>query len=154
MLTSFQEVQLQQLVQETVEEMMAIIKPEQKINYSHVGEQAAVSDAKLLKNILINLISNAIKFSPQDEVIDIFSKIDKAAIHLQVSDHGMGISAEDQQHLFSSFFRGRNATNIQGTGLGLHIVKRYVDLLGGTIGLQSQLGKGTTVTLQLPSKTI
>jgi signal transduction histidine kinase len=70
-----------------------------------------------------------------------------------VRDEGIGISEEDQSHLFSSFFRGKNALNIQGTGLGLHIVKRYADLLGGTINLQSKLGEGTTITLQIPINT-
>jgi signal transduction histidine kinase len=64
----------------------------------------------------------------------------------------MGISEEDKEHLFSSFFRGRNVTNIQGTGLGLHIVKRYVDLLGGSITMESTLGKGTTITFSIPDK--
>jgi len=64
----------------------------------------------------------------------------------------MGISEEDQQHLFSSFFRGRNAVNIQGTGLGLHIVKRYVDMLGGSLALDSELGKGTRISFSIPDK--
>jgi signal transduction histidine kinase len=67
-----------------------------------------------------------------------------------VQDQGIGISEEDQKHLFSSFFRGTNATNIQGTGMGLHIVRRYVDLLGGQIQIQSKLNKGTTVTFAIP----
>ncbi|HEV2353536.1 MAG TPA: ATP-binding protein, partial [Puia sp.] len=69
---------------------------------------------------------------------------------LTVRDEGIGISAEDQQHLFSSFFRGGNANNIEGTGLGLHIVRRYLDLLGGSIHLESALGQGTTFRLSLP----
>jgi len=67
-----------------------------------------------------------------------------------VKDHGIGISEEDQQHLFSSFFRGKNATNIQGTGLGLHIVRRYAELMNGEVHLESKLGEGTTVTVRLP----
>jgi signal transduction histidine kinase len=62
----------------------------------------------------------------------------------------MGISEEDQEHLFSSFFRGKNVINIQGTGLGLHIVKRYVDLLRGTIKLESELDRGTKLTFTIP----
>ena len=63
---------------------------------------------------------------------------------------GIGISKEDQQHLFTSFFRGRNVENIQGTGLGLHIVKRYVDLLKGEVQLESELEKGTTIRIIIP----
>jgi signal transduction histidine kinase len=69
---------------------------------------------------------------------------------ISVRDEGIGISAEDQQHLFSSFFRGANAVNIEGTGLGLHIVKRYVELLGGSMQLESILDKGTTITIEVP----
>jgi signal transduction histidine kinase len=71
-------------------------------------------------------------------------------VKISVQDQGIGISEEDQEHLFSSFFRGANANNIQGTGMGLHIVQRYVDLLGGQIQIQSQLNKGTTVTFTIP----
>jgi signal transduction histidine kinase len=69
---------------------------------------------------------------------------------LSVKDKGIGIAEEDQHHMFTSFFRGRNAVNIQGTGLGLHIVKRYVDLIHGKIILQSKLGEGTTIMVELP----
>jgi signal transduction histidine kinase len=71
---------------------------------------------------------------------------------ISIRDEGVGISEEDKGHLFSSFFRGRNAVNIQGTGLGLHIVKRYIDLLGGSIALDSTLGEGTSITFSFPVK--
>jgi signal transduction histidine kinase len=71
---------------------------------------------------------------------------------ISVRDEGIGISKEDQEHLFSSFFRGKNALNIQGTGLGLHIVKRYVDLLGGEVNLKSEIGMGTIITFTIPVK--
>jgi signal transduction histidine kinase len=67
-----------------------------------------------------------------------------------VEDNGIGMSNEDQEHLFERFFRGRNADNIQGTGLGLHIVQRYVHLMNGSIQFQSELNKGTTVSLHFP----
>ena len=75
--------------------------------------------------------------------IYVTSESKKNLAQITVQDEGMGISEEDKEHLFSSFFRGRNVVNIQGTGLGLHIVKRYIDLLGGSIKLESELGKGT-----------
>jgi signal transduction histidine kinase len=67
-----------------------------------------------------------------------------------VKDQGIGISLEDQEHLFSTFFRGKNAFNIQGTGLGLHIVRRYIELLGGNIKLESEFGKGTKINFMVP----
>jgi signal transduction histidine kinase len=109
-----------------------------------------VTDKKLLKNILINLISNAVKFSPEDGQINIEAKCQQGVLSIKVIDVGIGISREDQQHLFTSFFRGKNVTNIQGTGLGLHIVKRYADLLQANVQLESELGKGTKVTVAIP----
>ncbi|HRG94424.1 MAG TPA: ATP-binding protein, partial [Chitinophagaceae bacterium] len=105
---------------------------------------------KLLRNILFNLVSNAIKFSEEGASIEIASQLSENGFSVQVIDHGIGIADQDQEHLFSSFFRATNATNIQGTGLGLHLVKRYADLLGGIINLQSKLNEGTSVTIFIP----
>ena len=69
---------------------------------------------------------------------------------LSVKDQGMGIPKEDQKHLFTRFYRAHNVENIKGTGLGLYIVKRYVDLLGGSITFESHLGKGSSFTISLP----
>lgn len=110
------------------------------------------SDKNIIRNILFNLISNAIKFSDLNSTIQIQSEVKNGITNVCVADEGMGISAEDKEHLFSSFFRGKNATNIQGTGLGLHIVKRYVELLGGSIQLDSVLNKGTMVWFSIPLK--
>jgi signal transduction histidine kinase len=69
---------------------------------------------------------------------------------ITVKDEGIGIAKEDQEYLFDSFFRAKNAFNIQGTGLGLHIVKRYMNLLGGDIRLVSELNEGTSVIVSVP----
>src|SRR4029079_5652161 len=108
------------------------------------------SDKRLIKNILINLITNAIKFSEEGKTIHVNSTVKEKLAVISVKDEGIGISKEDQAHLFSSFFRGKNALNIQGTGLGLHIVKRYLELLGGEVSLKSELGKGTIITFTIP----
>ena len=100
---------------------------------------------------MINLISNAIKFSPEDAPIELNGKSNNKIVEIAVMDKGIGISEEDQEHLFSSFFRGKNATNIQGTGLGLHIVKRYLGLLNGDVRLQSRLNEGTKITIEFPA---
>ncbi|MGZ5189474.1 MAG: sensor histidine kinase, partial [Flavisolibacter sp.] len=78
--------------------------------------------------------------------------VGKCVVEIAVKDEGIGISRDDQEHLFTSFYRGKNATNIQGTGLGLHIVKRYLELLGGKIKLTSELGKGTNISFTIPVK--
>lgn len=137
-------------IEDTAEEMKGLLKHGQQISYAHLGTRNVISDKKLLKNILINLISNAIKFSEEDTPLEFKSECKDGNAIIAITDHGIGISKEDQAHLFSSFFRGANATNIQGTGLGLHIVQRYLELLGGEVHLQSELNKGTTITFTIP----
>lgn len=143
---------LKDLVNDTIDEMKGLLRKGQQIVCTYTGYEMVQSDKKMVKNVLINLLSNAIKFSPDDGKIFVQSNVHDSTASLSIRDEGIGIPAEDQVHLFSSFFRGKNALNIQGTGLGLHIVKRYVDLLGGSIGLQSELDKGTTVTFNIPAK--
>jgi PAS domain S-box-containing protein len=143
-------VDLPEVLSETIDDMRGILKEGQQMDYAHEGATEIESDKKLLKNILINLIGNAIKFSPENGHIKVRSEVANGRAAFSVSDEGIGISKEDQQHLFTSFFRGHNAMNIQGTGLGLHIVKRYTDLLDGSIHLESELGEGTTITIKIP----
>jgi PAS domain S-box-containing protein len=140
-----------ELIEDTAEELKGLLKNNQQINVSYTGSEIIYADKKLLKNILFNLLSNAIKFSDEGSVIQISGNIDNGSAAISVTDQGIGISENDQKHLFTSFFRGANASNIQGTGLGLHIVKRYADLLSGKVKLQSWLDKGTTVTIEFPS---
>jgi len=146
----FDKMNLQDLLSDTVDEMRGLTKNFQKIVYQHSGTVEIKSDKKLIKNIIINLVSNAIKFSEEGKTICVKSHVKEELAIISVSDQGIGISKEDQAHLFSSFFRGKNALNIQGTGLGLHIVKRYLDLLGGDIDLKSELGTGTIITFTIP----
>ena len=93
--------------------------------------------------------SNAIKFSPEGSVIEVSSKVTNEETVVMVKDNGMGISKADQEHLFERFFRGTNVTNIQGTGLGLHIVGKYIEILDGNIEFASELEKGTTFIITL-----
>jgi signal transduction histidine kinase len=148
----FHEFNLHELVQDTIDEMKGLIKKDQNIELDYLGNDIVNSDKKLVKNVLINLISNAIKFSDEGTTVHVASNVKNDEAVISVKDEGIGISKEDQHHLFSSFFRGKNALNIQGTGLGLHIVKRYLDLLGGDVSLKSELGKGTTITFAMPVK--
>jgi PAS domain S-box-containing protein len=145
------EFNLQELLSDTVDEMKGLLKKNQGIRLHYTGDTTICSDKKLIKNVIINLITNAIKFSAEGDEINIRSKADPDETVIEVEDHGIGIGKEDQEHLFTSFFRGANALNIQGTGLGLHIVKRYLDLLGGDVTLKSVLGQGTTVNISFPS---
>jgi signal transduction histidine kinase len=96
---------------------------------------------------MINLLSNAIKFSPENSRIKVDSKFNNGQIEIRIKDSGIGIPIKDKQHLFERFFRGANVTNIQGTGLGLHIVDKYVELMDGEIDFTSKLDQGTTFVL-------
>lgn len=147
---SISELDLQEVVSDIVDDMKGLVREKQEISYVHTGPTLIESDKKLVRNIMINLVSNAIKFSEADGKIQVRSHVNDQEAVISVTDDGIGISEEDQEHLFSSFFRGHNATNIQGTGLGLHIVKRYIDLLNGSVNLQSKLGEGTTILVTIP----
>ncbi len=108
------------------------------------------ADERLLRHILTNLLSNAIKYSPEGTAVQ-FSVIRLATrVVFKVVDHGIGIPEQDQKWLFNAFQRGRNVGNIPGTGLGLVIVKRCVELHRGTIHLQSGVGSGTKVEVEVP----
>lgn len=138
---------IKEFIMNVVGDIQGIARPGQVINYKHTGKEIVELDASLLKNIMINLLSNAIKFSPENGEIKIATNVTEKNIILTIQDSGIGISEEDQEHLFERFFRGANVTNIQGTGLGLHIVGRYVELLDGEIEFKSELEKGTTFTI-------
>jgi signal transduction histidine kinase len=107
-------------------------------------------DKKLIRNIIINLVSNAIKFTAENTNIIINVTLSKSEIKLSIADQGIGIPEVDQKHLFERFFRSSNAEEIQGTGLGLSIVAHYVNLLKGTITFKSKENKGTTFFISLP----
>ncbi|HMK03842.1 MAG TPA: PAS domain-containing sensor histidine kinase [Ferruginibacter sp.] len=134
---------VKELISGLCTEMEALAKPDQQIIYRHTGSEIISSDPPLLRNIIMNLLSNAIKFSPRDGDIEVTSYVAGNDVRIYVKDHGMGISAEDQEHLFERFFRGANVVNIQGTGLGLHIVGKYIELINGRIEFKSELEKGT-----------
>jgi len=142
---------LPELVAEVAEEMQLMAKEQQVVATHHTGQQMEVTlDAHLVRNCILNLVSNAIKYSPVDGRIDIRTTISDAGCTITVTDTGIGIPAEDQVHLFEPFFRAANASLIPGTGLGLSIVSRYLGLMGGTISFVSRAGEGTEFTLTLP----
>lgn len=137
-------------ISEICSEMKLTSKNEQVINYHHLGDKTCYLDKHILKNILYNLISNAIKFTPNGGTIEIISEGKISDLTITVKDNGIGISKKDQIHLFKRFFRGENAQKIQGTGLGLNIVLKYVELMKGKICVSSEENHGTTFTLTFP----
>jgi PAS domain S-box-containing protein len=132
-------------------EMSVLLKPGQQFIFNHKGNTQTYTDTNLLKHIMINLLSNAIKFSPENASITIDTEVTTTHTKIAITDKGIGIPAADQVHLFERFFRATNVTNIQGTGLGLHIVGRYVELLNGTINYNSEFENGSRFILNLPS---
>ena len=107
-------------------------------------------DPKLLRQILTNLLTNAIKYSLSESNIDLNLKVEELELIFEVKDHGIGIPVDDLNKLFTTFHRATNTGNIQGTGLGLVIVKKCVDLHQGEIEVHSILNEGSTFTLRLP----
>jgi PAS domain S-box-containing protein len=147
-----EDLNIQELSEEIINEINGILKPGQKVIYLHSGLASASLDKQMVRNILLNLISNAIKFSPENKVIEVGTSIDAEVIAITVADNGMGIPVEEQEHLFQRFFRARNVTNIQGTGLGLNIVGKYLEIMNGSISFESQVDVGTTFKIIIPNK--
>jgi signal transduction histidine kinase len=133
-----------------LDEMKLVSDKNQTIRHEHSGETIVLIDEHLVKNVLINLLSNAIKYSPAGKNVDINSSAEKDVLTIMVRDYGIGIPEQDQPHMFDRFFRATNVTNIQGTGLGLVIVKRYLNLMGGSIDFASKENEGTTFIVEIP----
>ena len=137
-------------MEQIIDEVSLMAKGNQKIIHTHKGGRKLYADEHLLKNILINLLSNGIKYSKENQNVEIRTDDQDEHLKIQVKDHGIGIPMEDQKNMFTRFFRANNVTNIQGTGLGLTIVKRYLDLMNGKIWFESEEGKGTTFFVEIP----
>ncbi len=150
----FSEFNVNIVCKDVIEEVSGLIKGHQKITFSHDDKEFKInSDVKILKNILFNLLSNAIKYTNIDEgIIELKIETKSDSILFSVSDNGIGIPEAEQAHMFERFFRATNVENIQGTGLGLNIVKRYTEMLNGDISFKSQSNIGTTFFVSLPLK--
>jgi PAS domain S-box-containing protein len=107
-------------------------------------------DSSILRKVIFNGLSNALKFSQKEVVISVI--LEGKQVIIAIKDQGIGISEEDQKHLFERFFRGGNATVIQGTGLGLHLVDRYMRLLSGEVEIKSELNRGTELLIKFPKE--
>ena len=144
-------IELSVLFDDVKEEIKVILKPDQHLDIS-IEEKAKniASDSRILRNILFNLLSNASKYSEPGTAIRLGAALKGQTVEISITDEGIGIPLQDQKHMFERFFRASNAGNIPGTGLGLNIVKRYVDLLNGTIRFSTENNKGTTFFVTIP----
>jgi PAS domain S-box-containing protein len=139
------------LVEECVEDIEESCREDQRMSLEVRGGPAEVFvDGHLLRNILNNLLSNAIKYSPGGTPIEVILNFGGDMLFVSIADRGIGIPEEEKAHLFERFFRASNTSGISGTGLGLSIVKRYLDLMGGSIGMEGRPGGGTVFTISIP----
>ena len=146
-----EDVHVKELFSDIAEEIRLLLKPGQEIVMTcATALESLQTDGRILRNILFNLLSNASKYSDHGKSIYLECKHTDTIFEITIRDEGMGVPEAEQRHLFERFFRASNASNIQGTGLGLNIVKRYLDLLSGTVTFSSEYLKGSTFTIQLP----
>jgi PAS domain S-box-containing protein len=151
-----EEITLNEFCKVCLDDIDALLKPNQKLEVQISENLICKADTALLHRALINLISNAIKFSFEGETVYVRARIrqslsDYAVVAISVSNMGIGIPAEEQEKLFDRFYRAKNAVNVEGTGLGLSIVKRCCELMGADIEWQSEENKETVFTLLIPN---
>ncbi len=139
--------------QDVIEEVSMIGYGTDRVDFAFEGTiEDVMADDKLLRHILVNLLSNAVKYSPREMRVEFLLRVHPdTGMYFRISDHGIGIPAEELPRLFEVFHRASNVGNVQGTGLGLSIVKRSVELHGGRISVDSKEGIGTTFIVELPS---
>ena len=145
-------VELQPIMEEVVQDCLLAEGRSHRITQSVQGETCPVQvDPDLLRTVLVNLLTNAVKYSNIGTEVLIELRQGSDSYQVVVSDHGIGIPEEDQPRIFLPFERASNVRNIQGTGLGLNIVKRLVELQGGRISFTSRKDHGTTFLVELPT---
>jgi PAS domain S-box-containing protein len=148
----FEDVHLPTLFNDIKEEVKVLLKEGQQIEIKIDNNAGQLnSDPRILRNILFNLLSNASKYSGSGKLITLSSVLKGNDVLISIKDEGIGIPVEDQKHMFDRFFRASNAGNVQGTGLGLNIVKRYVELLNGNISFTTEHQKGSTFFVSIPT---
>ncbi len=146
---------LREFCDQIIDEYLLSQKYSSLIEYSfNLSSDFQIFDQKLLRQILTNLIGNAIKYSPDHSPVIVKVEEDENGLQFVVSDKGIGIPEEEHSYIFDTFFRARNGTEIEGTGLGLPIVKRGVESLGGNIRFISKENEGTTFFVHIPYLTI
>ncbi|MBA4055265.1 MAG: hypothetical protein C0490_11175 [Marivirga sp.] len=152
---AYSETDIKSFFHDFLQEIGSIKKTKQKIVFNYDGLACVVmTDQLLLKNILMSLLSNAIEYSSFDAEIQLTVELKKENLKIKVSDNGIGIPEDEQHQIFKRFYRGQNANNVEGTGLGLNIAKKYIRLLKGSIEFTSQVNKGTTFITNIPVVTL
>lgn len=142
---------LSKVVNEVVYNANMLLKDGQKINYpGNIDEIIVRQEERIVSLVLTNLLHNAIKYSPEETIIDIKVELYTNKLLFHIKDQGIGIPKKSQKHIFKRYFRAENALLIQGTGIGLNIVKMHVENIGGSIYFSSNLSKGSVFTVEFP----
>ncbi|MBL8162861.1 MAG: PAS domain S-box protein [Anaerolineae bacterium] len=149
-----EQIDLETYCRDIIEEMQLANRMQCCLEFSGTDERVeAEVDKRLIRRAITNLLTNAIKYSPSPmSPVRMELRVEHDHAIIRVSDQGIGIPEDDLKRLFEPFHRASNVGSINGTGLGLAITKQAIDLHGGTIRVESQLGKGTTFTIDLPLK--
>jgi PAS domain S-box-containing protein len=144
-------IDIEKLCKNILEDIQSLLAEKHKLNFQiDISSKKMLFDEKLLKFIISNLLSNAIKYSPAGGEVGFIVTEKEGQLNLVISDEGIGIPEEDKVHLFDSFSRGSNVGEIHGTGLGMSIVKRSVDMFNGSIEFESEINKGTKFIVTIP----
>ncbi len=139
------------LIVDLLDTMKGITKSGQVFNYQDsTNNEKVFIDVRIFRNLLINLVSNAVKYSEENKTITLKTEFKGQKLFILVQDEGIGIPYEDQSNIFERFYRANNIGNIQGTGLGLNIVKKYIEILKGEITFESEPGVGTRFLIEIP----
>lgn len=143
---------LSKVTNEVIYNSNMLLKEGQRINYpENIDEITLVFDEKILELSLTNLINNAIKYSPEYTMIDVFVTTENDFLKIKVVDEGIGIPQEEQKYIFNQYFRAENALLNEGTGIGLNIVKSHLESLGGTVDFESEENVGSAFTISIPT---
>jgi PAS domain S-box-containing protein len=149
----FTDFSLSKVVNEVVYNGNMLLKDGQKIRYpDNIDEVVIHQEQRIVSMVLTNLLHNAIKYSPEDTEIAIKVEFPKGKIIFHVSDQGIGIPKKGQKHVFERYYRAENVLLVQGTGIGLNIVKVHLENIGGSIYFKSEEGKGSVFTVEFPFK--
>lgn len=144
---------LVELCKEIIDQIDLLLKEGQRIDLVCSSESLpVVLDKNAMKHIIGNLLSNSLKYSGENSLIRLRVSTENNEVLIEVEDNGIGIPEEEQKNMFSKFFRAKNSLNFQGTGLGLHIIKYYVELMHGSISFISKEGEGSTFYIKLPNR--
>ena len=149
---SFNHFKLSKIIDEVIYNANMLLKEGQSIKYpNHIDDISLFQDEKTMLLVLSNLLNNAIIYSPEQTTISIDVKQDNTITTIKIKDQGIGIPLIDHKNIFDRYFRAENVSNIQGTGIGLNIVKNHLENLGGTITFESKENIGTTFKLTFPN---